>query len=157
VLATVPPDPAAITKRDIAVALLDADVALSMQDLQEFYVQATRVTRLDVLSDEIAFGLVRTWLRFVVREITLPVMIGALKMIKATSRLPKGRCDHRCCPYGRLSRASLRGHDSRRPRLALSPFLLPPSEADPRSATVLVDELNSGLLQRILHGECCFG
>lgn len=77
-------DPAEVPKRDIAIALLDAeDIALSVQVLQEFYVQATRTTRPDALSHDIAAGLVRTWLRFKVQEITLPVMIGALE-IKAT-------------------------------------------------------------------------
>jgi predicted nucleic acid-binding protein len=80
-------DPAEVSKRDIAVALLDADnIALSVQVLQEFYVQATRVTRPDALSHDIAVGLVRTWLRFTVQEITLPIMIGALE-IKAIYRL----------------------------------------------------------------------
>ena len=75
------------SKRDIAVALLDADdIALSVQVLQEFYVQATRATRPDALSHDIAVGLVRTWLRFTAQEITLPVMIGALE-IKASCRL----------------------------------------------------------------------
>jgi predicted nucleic acid-binding protein len=80
-------DPAEVSKRDIAVALLDADdIALSVQVLQEFYVQATRATRPDAVSHDIAVGLVRTWLRFTVQEITLPVMIGALE-IKAIYRL----------------------------------------------------------------------
>jgi predicted nucleic acid-binding protein len=46
-------------ERDIAIALLDAE-ALSVQVLQEFYVQATRATRPDALAHEIAVGLVRT-------------------------------------------------------------------------------------------------
>jgi predicted nucleic acid-binding protein len=80
-------DPAEAAKRDIAIALLDADdIALSVQVLQEFYVQATRVTRSDALPHEIAAGLIRTWLRFKVQETTLPVALGALD-IKATHRL----------------------------------------------------------------------
>ena len=47
--------------------------------LQEFYVQATRATRPDALAHEIAVGLPLTWLRFKVQEITLPVMISALR------------------------------------------------------------------------------
>ncbi len=74
-------DPAEISKRDIAVALLDTEnIALSVQVLQEFYVQATRATRPDALAHEIAVGLVRTWLRFRVQETTLPVMINALEI-----------------------------------------------------------------------------
>jgi predicted nucleic acid-binding protein len=80
-------DPAEAPKRDIAIALLDAEnIALSVQVLQEFYVQATRATRPDALAHEIAVGLVHTWLRFKVQEITLPVMISALE-IRATYRL----------------------------------------------------------------------
>jgi predicted nucleic acid-binding protein len=74
-------DPAEARKRDIAVALLDADdIGLSVQVLQEFYVQATRATRKDALPHEIAAGLVGTWLRFRVQDITLPVMLGALEI-----------------------------------------------------------------------------
>ena len=42
--------------------------------------QATRATRPDALADEIAVGLLRTWLRFKVQEITLPVMNSALEI-----------------------------------------------------------------------------
>jgi predicted nucleic acid-binding protein len=74
-------------KREIAEALLDADDnALSVQVLQEFYVQATRATRTDALPHDIAAALVRTWLRFKVQDNTLPVMLGALE-IKAAYRL----------------------------------------------------------------------
>ena len=80
-------DPAEEAKRDIAIALLETgNLALSVQVLQEFYVQATRATRPDALAHEIAVGLLRTWLRFNVQEITLPVMISALE-IKAIYRL----------------------------------------------------------------------
>src|SRR5258708_4723719 len=79
--------PAEAPKRDIAVALLDTDdMALSVQVLQEFYVQATRATRQDALPHETATGLIRTWLRFPVQEMTLPVLLGALE-IRATHRL----------------------------------------------------------------------
>ncbi len=74
-------DRAEAPKRDIAVALLEAEnIALSVQVLQEFYVQATRTTRPDALAHDIAVGLMRTWLRFKVQEITLPVMIHALEI-----------------------------------------------------------------------------
>jgi predicted nucleic acid-binding protein len=80
-------DPAEAGKREIAEGLLDAeDMALSVQVLQEFYVQATRATRTDALPHDIAAGLIRTWMRFKVQEITLPVMLGALE-IKAAHRL----------------------------------------------------------------------
>jgi predicted nucleic acid-binding protein len=67
------------TKRDIAVALLDrSDNSLSVQVLQEFYVQATRPTRPDALAHALAVDFIRTWLRFPVQEITLAVMSDAL-------------------------------------------------------------------------------
>ena len=80
-------DPGETRKRDIAVALLeDDDLALSVQVLQEFYVQATRPGRSDPVDHDIAVGLIRTWLRFKVQEMTLPVLLGALD-IKATRTL----------------------------------------------------------------------
>lgn len=70
-------------KRDIAVGLLERhDNAISVQVLQEFYVQATRATRRGALLHELAVGLMRTWLRFPVQETTLAV-IGAALDIKA--------------------------------------------------------------------------
>jgi predicted nucleic acid-binding protein len=80
-------DPAESAKRDRAIALIDGeDNALSVQVLQEFYVQATRPTRPDALPHDIAAGLIRTWLRFKVQDITAPVMTRALD-IKAAHRL----------------------------------------------------------------------
>jgi predicted nucleic acid-binding protein len=74
-------------KREIAVKLLgERNNALSVQVLQEFYVQATRATRADALPHDIAVGLIRAWLRFPVQDITLPVMSGALD-IKAAAGL----------------------------------------------------------------------
>jgi len=80
-------DPAETRKHDCAVALVDADNnALSVQVLQEFYVQATRPNRPDPLPHDIAAGLIRTWLRFKVQEITVPIMTGALE-IRSAHRL----------------------------------------------------------------------
>jgi predicted nucleic acid-binding protein len=80
-------DPTETTKRDRAIELIDAgNNALSIQVLQEFYVQATRPTRPDPLPHDIAAGLIRTWLRFRVQEISVPIMTGALE-IKAAHRL----------------------------------------------------------------------
>lgn len=74
-------DPEEAPKREIAISLLSADdVALSVQVLQEFYVQATRTTRSDRVDHDIAVGLIRTWLRFKVQDVTLPVMVGALQI-----------------------------------------------------------------------------
>jgi predicted nucleic acid-binding protein len=80
-------DPAETQKRARAIALLDADDnALSVQVLQEFYVQATRPTRPDAVPHDIAAGLMRTWLRFKVQDITVTIMTGALA-IKAAHDL----------------------------------------------------------------------
>jgi predicted nucleic acid-binding protein len=74
-------DPTEASKREIAIALLDTEnIALSVQVLQEFYVQATRVTRPDAVAHDIAVGLVHTWLRFKVQDMTRPVMIDALEI-----------------------------------------------------------------------------
>lgn len=74
-------------KRRIAIELLAGrDNALSVQVLQEFYVQATRTTRRDALPHDVAVGLIRTWLRFPVQDITLAVMADALD-IRAAANL----------------------------------------------------------------------
>ena len=71
-------DPGEAGKATAARALLDStDLALSVQVLQEFYVQATRATRRQALSHEQASLLVEAWLRFPVQEITVPVMQAA--------------------------------------------------------------------------------
>ena len=76
-----------VRKRQQAQAVLERDgLGLSVQVLQEFYVQATRATRADAISREIAEGLIRTWLRFTVQETTLGVLLGALE-IKSAHRL----------------------------------------------------------------------
>jgi predicted nucleic acid-binding protein len=80
-------DPAEAAKRERAIALLDRDDgALSVQVLQEFYVQATRATRPDPLPHDIAAGLIATWTRFRVQEISLAILAGALE-IKAAHGL----------------------------------------------------------------------
>jgi predicted nucleic acid-binding protein len=74
-------DPAESAKRDRAIDLLERDDgALSMQVLQEFYVQATRSTRPDPLPREIAAGLIATWMRFRVQEISHSILTGALEI-----------------------------------------------------------------------------
>jgi predicted nucleic acid-binding protein len=81
-------NPAEHSKRRIAEALLDFDDnALSVQVLQEFYVQATRSTRADALPHDIAAGLVRAWLRFKVQDITHAIMLSALDIKPRTDCL----------------------------------------------------------------------
>ena len=66
-------------KSEVARGLLDADdLALSVQVLQEFYVQATRPTRTDRLSHQQTAGLIEAWLRFPVQESTVALMQAAL-------------------------------------------------------------------------------
>jgi predicted nucleic acid-binding protein len=68
-------------KRERAIELLDLnDGALSVQVLQEFYVQATRPTRPDPLPHEIAAHLIHTWTRFRVQEIDLVILSAALEI-----------------------------------------------------------------------------
>jgi predicted nucleic acid-binding protein len=71
-------------KKSIAIELLErAEGALSVQVLQEFYVQATRASRSDRLPHELAAGLIATWMRFPVQEITVSVMKRALDIRSA--------------------------------------------------------------------------
>lgn len=68
-------------KRRRARALLDHDdCGLSVQVLQEFYVQATRASRSDALPHDTAAGLIGAWLRFAVQDNTVAVMKGALEI-----------------------------------------------------------------------------
>jgi predicted nucleic acid-binding protein len=79
-------NPADALRRERAIELLGQDDgALSVQVLQEFYVQATRATRPRPLSHETAVGLLTAWTRFKVQEITLSILNSALE-IKAVHR-----------------------------------------------------------------------
>ena len=77
-------NPAESFKRDRAIALLDDDSgALSIQVLQEFYVQATRASRADAVPHELAVGLIGAWSRFRIQDMTLPILNAALRIRKA--------------------------------------------------------------------------
>jgi predicted nucleic acid-binding protein len=72
-------DPEEQSKAERANAILaTGDLGLSVQVLQEFYVQATRDSRPDLLPHELAVGLVESFLRFPVQETTTGVMLAAL-------------------------------------------------------------------------------
>jgi predicted nucleic acid-binding protein len=58
--------------------LAAADLGLSVQVLQEFYVQATRESRSDRLTHEHALALVESFRRFPVQEVTTGVMLAAM-------------------------------------------------------------------------------
>lgn len=66
-------------KAATARLLLDADdLALSVQVLQEFYVQATRRGKTERLTHDQAISLIESFLRFPLQEITLALMHAAL-------------------------------------------------------------------------------
>lgn len=81
-------DPRDRIKRDIAIALVEQpDNALSIQVLQEFYVQATRASRSNRLPHETAVAFVQTWSeRFSIQDLTISILDSALE-IKAATRL----------------------------------------------------------------------
>jgi predicted nucleic acid-binding protein len=77
-------------KRERAISLLDQDSgALSVQVLQEFYVQATRSSRADAIPHEFAAGLIGAWRRFRIQDISMIVLNSALQIHK-THRLSYG-------------------------------------------------------------------
>ncbi len=68
------------SKTRIARELLEADdLALSVQVLQEFYVQATRPSRAHKMSHEQAAALVEAVSRFPVQETTMPLVRAAFE------------------------------------------------------------------------------
>ncbi len=72
-------DPAEREKATRANELLSGrDLGLSVQVLQEFYVQATRETRADRLTHEQAAGLVDSFRRFPVQETTIGTVLAAM-------------------------------------------------------------------------------
>ena len=69
-------DEAAKAKTANAI-LATGDIGLSVQVLQEFYVQATRASRPDPISHDQAVGLIDSWRRFAVQDLTTGVMDAA--------------------------------------------------------------------------------
>lgn len=68
-------------KAQVARTLLDRqDIALSTQVLQEFYVQATRPTRSHPLSHDQASGLVESFTRFAVQDVTVGIVRASLAL-----------------------------------------------------------------------------
>ncbi len=75
-VSTVPEEAA---KRETALHLLESsDSALSVQVLQEFYVQATRPTKKHPLTHRQASLLVESWLRFRVQPVTAGILLAAM-------------------------------------------------------------------------------
>jgi predicted nucleic acid-binding protein len=86
VLYAISRDPEEREKARIANELLSSrDVGLSVQVLQEFYVQATRQSRADRLTDEQVAGLVDSFQRFPVQETTVGVALAAMSTRKLFS------------------------------------------------------------------------
>ncbi len=73
--------PAEAPKAAVARALLNCrDLALSVQVLQEFYVQAVRPSRADALTHDEAVAFIRTWRRYSVEAITPDLLDEALRL-----------------------------------------------------------------------------
>ncbi len=67
------------TKAARANAILEeGNLALSVQVLQEFYVQATRASRVDRITHDQAVGLVNSFRRFPVQETTVDLALAAM-------------------------------------------------------------------------------
>ena len=72
-------DPAEQDKAKRANDILAAhDLALSVQVLQEFYVQATRESRQDAVSHQQAVRLIESFRRFPVQDVTSGILMAAL-------------------------------------------------------------------------------
>jgi len=77
-------DPSEAEKARTANKIVSAgDIGLSVQVLQEFYVQSTRASRQDAITHEHAVGLIEAWRRFPVQETTVDVMVAALATRRA--------------------------------------------------------------------------
>lgn len=74
-------NPQEASKRFRALELLDAQTnCLSIQVLQEFYVQATRATRPDAIPHQLATQLIHSWSRFRIQDMTMPILQSALRI-----------------------------------------------------------------------------
>jgi predicted nucleic acid-binding protein len=73
-------DAAEADKSARAAALLDErDLALSVQVLQEFYIQATRPTRIEPIAHDTAVAFMATLERFPVQDLTLALVHASLE------------------------------------------------------------------------------
>jgi predicted nucleic acid-binding protein len=72
-------DPAEQGKAKLASDILaDRDLGLSVQVLQEFYVQATRAGRPDAITHQQALRLIESFRRFPVQDVTSAILLAAL-------------------------------------------------------------------------------
>lgn len=73
-------DPRDARKSSVARALLtEPDLVLSVQVLQEFFVQATRAARAERLPQHDAVALINSWQRFPVQELNVGVVMRAIE------------------------------------------------------------------------------
>ena len=83
-----------VGKAEVARQLMAShDIGLSVQVLQELYVQATRTTRPDRLAHDLAAGLIQSWQRFPVQPLTVSVMTAALHTCERFT-IPVLGCGH---------------------------------------------------------------
>lgn len=74
-------EPAQPAKTAIACEILThSDIALSVQVLQEFYVQATHPRRRDALSHDFAVRLIEKWQRFRIQDNSVAILQSALRL-----------------------------------------------------------------------------
>lgn len=72
-------DPAETVKAEAAREILEArDLSLSVQVIQEFFVQSTRSSRSNPLTHEQAAGLIQSFMRFPIQEISMAVALLAM-------------------------------------------------------------------------------
>lgn len=79
-------DPLENLKKALAADLLQRrdDLVLSVQVLQEFYVQVTRPSRSGALTHDLAAEFIDSWKRFRIVENTLPILDRALALRRET-------------------------------------------------------------------------
>ncbi len=72
-------DPDEGEKAEIAQEVLASrDLVLSVQVIQEFFVQATRASRLDPLTHDQAVGLIQSFMRFPIQEVSMAIALLAI-------------------------------------------------------------------------------
>jgi predicted nucleic acid-binding protein len=75
-------DPDERGKAETAREVLNSrDLALSVQVIQEFYVQATRTGRPDPISHDHAVGLIQSFMRFPIQDVTMAVTLLAIATV----------------------------------------------------------------------------
>jgi len=98
-------DPAESDKQAVASQILDHDdLRSSVQVLQEFYVQATRLSRSEALRHEEAIALIESWNRFPIQETTVALLDAALV---AKNRWKLSYWDAAIIEAARLSRCDI--------------------------------------------------